>query len=127
MADVVAELDEGGFLRTVKDLFAGAAGGIAQVLLGMCCEFFVFRTMSDSDHVAAEAGSSREIALELQCCSSDVCVEALQCCNSNFGLPISGTLEVQCPTSDFEDSSRGRDRVMPFSDNFEFLVTFQSA
>jgi solute carrier family 25 carnitine/acylcarnitine transporter 20/29 len=34
MADVVAELEEGGFKRTLKDLFAGAAGGIAQVLLG---------------------------------------------------------------------------------------------
>ena len=26
----------GGALRTVKDLAAGAAGGMAQVLLGMC-------------------------------------------------------------------------------------------
>ena len=34
MADVAAELDEGGVARTLKDLFAGAAGGIAQVLLG---------------------------------------------------------------------------------------------
>ena len=34
MADVAAELDEGGFKRTLKDLFAGAAGGVAQVLLG---------------------------------------------------------------------------------------------
>jgi solute carrier family 25 carnitine/acylcarnitine transporter 20/29 len=37
MADAAAELDEGGVARTLKDLFAGAAGGIAQVLLG---EFF---------------------------------------------------------------------------------------
>ena len=28
------EVDAGGFQRTLKDLFAGAAGGIAQVLLG---------------------------------------------------------------------------------------------
>ena len=34
MADAAAELDEGGVVRTLKDLFAGAAGGIAQVLLG---------------------------------------------------------------------------------------------
>jgi hypothetical protein len=34
MADAGAELDEGGVVRTLKDLFAGAAGGIAQVLLG---------------------------------------------------------------------------------------------
>ena len=34
MADVAAELDEGGIKRTLKDLLAGAAGGVAQVLLG---------------------------------------------------------------------------------------------
>ncbi len=34
MADAAAELDEGGITRTLKDLFAGAAGGVAQVLLG---------------------------------------------------------------------------------------------
>jgi hypothetical protein len=34
MADVAAEIEEGGLKRTLKDLFAGAAGGIAQVLLG---------------------------------------------------------------------------------------------
>ena len=32
MADV--DLDAGGLKRTLKDLFAGAAGGVAQVLLG---------------------------------------------------------------------------------------------
>ena len=36
MADaVVVESDVGGLTRTLKDLFAGAAGGIAQVLLGV--------------------------------------------------------------------------------------------
>ena len=30
-----AEIDQGGLARTAKDLFAGAAGGIAQVLLGV--------------------------------------------------------------------------------------------
>jgi len=33
MADAAAEMEEGGMVRTLKDLFAGAAGGIAQVLL----------------------------------------------------------------------------------------------
>lgn len=32
MADV--DLDAGGLKQTFKDLFAGAAGGVAQVLLG---------------------------------------------------------------------------------------------
>jgi hypothetical protein len=35
MADAAAELEHGGIVRTLKDLFAGAAGGVAQVLLGM--------------------------------------------------------------------------------------------
>jgi hypothetical protein len=34
MADAASEMEEGGMMRTLKDLFAGAAGGIAQVLLG---------------------------------------------------------------------------------------------
>lgn len=34
MADAAAELEEGGMIRTLKDLLAGATGGIAQVLLG---------------------------------------------------------------------------------------------
>lgn len=33
------ELENQGALRTVKDLSAGAAGGIAQVLLGRCSIF----------------------------------------------------------------------------------------
>ena len=39
MAD--AELEHGGFVRTLKDLFAGAAGGVAQVLLGESM-YFIF-------------------------------------------------------------------------------------
>lgn len=31
----VAEIEQGGAVRMLKDLFAGAAGGIAQVLIGM--------------------------------------------------------------------------------------------
>jgi hypothetical protein len=42
MADAAAELDEGGVVRTLKDLFAGAAGGIAQVLLGAFGAQFCF-------------------------------------------------------------------------------------
>ncbi len=46
MADAAAELEEGGMVRTFKDLFAGAAGGIAQVLLGES-EVFAFNTLSN--------------------------------------------------------------------------------
>jgi hypothetical protein len=35
MADAATELEHRGIVRTLKDLFAGAAGGVAQVLLGM--------------------------------------------------------------------------------------------
>jgi len=34
MAEAEQELQAGGFVRILKDLFAGAAGGVAQVLLG---------------------------------------------------------------------------------------------
>jgi solute carrier family 25 carnitine/acylcarnitine transporter 20/29 len=35
--ETIDQLEKGGgALRTIKDLAAGAAGGIAQVLLGMC-------------------------------------------------------------------------------------------
>ena len=34
MADSAEELKNAGWARTAKDLFAGAAGGVAQVLLG---------------------------------------------------------------------------------------------
>lgn len=34
MGKAAAEIEEGGGTRMLKDLFAGAAGGIAQVLLG---------------------------------------------------------------------------------------------
>lgn len=40
--EVIDSLDKGGgALRTVKDLAAGAAGGMAQVILGMCAPYFV--------------------------------------------------------------------------------------
>ena len=41
MADAAAEMEDGGMVRTFKDLFAGAAGGIAQVLLGESLGSFV--------------------------------------------------------------------------------------
>lgn len=34
-----AEVDSGGLVNTLKDLFAGAAGGVAQVLLGELLSF----------------------------------------------------------------------------------------
>ena len=34
MADAIAEVEEGGASKVFKDVFAGAAGGIAQVLIG---------------------------------------------------------------------------------------------
>lgn len=40
-ADVDGHPQEGGALQTAKDLFAGAAGGIAQVLTGECDQFLV--------------------------------------------------------------------------------------
>lgn len=45
MADAAAELDEGGIKRTLKDLFAGAAGGVAQVLLGQFDYDSVYRVI----------------------------------------------------------------------------------
>lgn len=47
MADVDVEV--GGFQRTLKDLGAGAAGGIAQVLLGWYyLIFFVSKSLASS-------------------------------------------------------------------------------
>lgn len=34
MAEVVEELETGGAKQTFKELFSGAAGGVAQVLIG---------------------------------------------------------------------------------------------
>lgn len=42
MGDAANGLEEHGMVRTLKDLFAGAAGGIAQVLLGE----YIFPTFS---------------------------------------------------------------------------------
>ncbi|KAM3086419.1 carrier protein ymc1 [Clarireedia jacksonii] len=53
MADAVAELEEGGFKRTLKDLFAGAAGGIAQVLLGQPFDIVKVRLQTTSQYANA--------------------------------------------------------------------------
>ena len=58
MADAAAELEEGGIKRTLKDLFAGAAGGIAQVLLGESGVKFNCHLVFD--HVASVKESSTE-------------------------------------------------------------------
>lgn len=34
MADAVEEIESHGLTRTLKDLFSGAVGGVAQVLIG---------------------------------------------------------------------------------------------
>jgi hypothetical protein len=47
MADAAADMEEGGMVRTLKDLFAGAAGGIAQVLLGKLVVVFLHFTHSN--------------------------------------------------------------------------------
>ena len=40
--EVIDSIDKGdGALRTIKDLTAGAVGGMAQVMLGMCAPYFV--------------------------------------------------------------------------------------
>lgn len=45
MGDAAQDLDaKGGALDTAKDLFAGAAGGIAQVLIGMRSRIISFHT-----------------------------------------------------------------------------------
>lgn len=41
MAEVELEQQQGGGLQTAKDLFSGAVGGIAQVLIGMRFRFLL--------------------------------------------------------------------------------------
>jgi len=59
------ERADGGALRTVKDLSAGAAGGIAQVLLGMSC---IFLNLGATEYYYT---SSRELCL-LSFCGDNV-------------------------------------------------------
>ncbi|TGO66125.1 hypothetical protein BOTNAR_0067g00020 [Botryotinia narcissicola] len=53
MADVAAELEEEGFKRTLKDLFAGAAGGVAQVLLGQPFDIVKVRLQTTTQYANA--------------------------------------------------------------------------
>lgn len=69
MADAAAELEEGGMVRTLKDLFAGAAGGIAQVLLGE----FIF------DLSASECSFAHPIAFFLACIFDITCIQKWGC------------------------------------------------
>jgi hypothetical protein len=39
MAEVALDVEMGGLVRTLKDLLAGAAGGVAQVLIGAVFRF----------------------------------------------------------------------------------------
>jgi hypothetical protein len=67
MADAAAELDEGGAVRTLKDLFAGAAGGIAQVLLG---EFGAYFFCSCSNCFSIDGSISNHVQARLgDCCT----------------------------------------------------------
>ncbi|KAH8590847.1 mitochondrial carrier domain-containing protein [Bisporella sp. PMI_857] len=67
MADVAAELEEGGLKRTLKDLFAGAAGGVAQVLLGQPFDIVKVRLQTSNAYpnalVAAQSIYKNEGAL----------------------------------------------------------------
>lgn len=72
MADAAAELEEGGMVRTLKDLFAGAAGGIAQVLLGelqvcsVACRFPPsILELPFTEPSRAQSGGLRDLELNL--------------------------------------------------------------
>ncbi|KAK3168170.1 hypothetical protein OEA41_004616 [Lepraria neglecta] len=57
MADV--DLDAGGLKRTLKDLFAGAAGGVAQVLLGQPFDIVKVRLQTTSQYNSALDGATQ--------------------------------------------------------------------
>ncbi|KAH8661449.1 mitochondrial carrier domain-containing protein [Tricladium varicosporioides] len=57
MADAAAELEEGGMVRTLKDLFAGAAGGVAQVLLGQPFDIVKVRLQTSTTYPNALAAA----------------------------------------------------------------------
>jgi len=58
MADAAEVLEEGGMVRTLKDLFAGAAGGIAQVLLGQPFDIVKVRLQTTTTYPSALAAAS---------------------------------------------------------------------
>jgi len=53
MADAAAEMEESGMVRTFKDLFAGATGGIAQVLLGQPFDIVKVRLQTTNQYSSA--------------------------------------------------------------------------
>ncbi|KAL3426343.1 carrier protein ymc1 [Phlyctema vagabunda] len=53
MADAVAEIEEGGLKQTFKDLFSGACGGIAQVLLGQPFDIVKVRLQTSTQYSSA--------------------------------------------------------------------------
>ena len=57
MADV--QVDAGGLKRTLKDLFAGAAGGVAQVLLG---QYFHRSAVNESSWSLVGSKKSRSLS-----------------------------------------------------------------
>ncbi|KAL9103321.1 MAG: hypothetical protein Q9163_001627 [Psora crenata] len=59
-----ANVDAGGLKRTVKDLFAGAAGGIAQVLLAYVLDFGLNRLALDIVKVRLQTTSQYSSALD---------------------------------------------------------------
>ena len=65
MADAAAELDEGGVKRAVKDLFAGAAGGVAQVLIGQFKMIAFIRYLPIAFDCLCFIGSSLHATLSL--------------------------------------------------------------
>ncbi|KAI9797974.1 MAG: hypothetical protein M1833_005030 [Piccolia ochrophora] len=59
MADAEAELEAGGVGRTLKDLFAGAAGGVAQVLLGQPFDIVKVRLQTTTEYSNAVDAASK--------------------------------------------------------------------
>jgi len=53
MADAAAEIEEGGWTRTFKDLFSGAAGGVAQVLIGQPFDIVKVRLQTTTQYSSA--------------------------------------------------------------------------
>ncbi|TVY43978.1 Carrier protein YMC1, mitochondrial [Lachnellula occidentalis] len=64
MADIAAEIEEGGLKRTLKDLFAGGAGGIAQVLLGQPFDIVKVRLQTTTQYPSALAAARTIYAQE---------------------------------------------------------------
>ncbi|KAM0798639.1 mitochondrial carrier domain-containing protein [Usnea florida] len=59
MADAAADLDERGIKRALKDLFAGAAGGVAQVLIGQPFDIVKVRLQTTTRYSSALDGATQ--------------------------------------------------------------------